>query len=378
MIKKNNLLLLVGFIISLIIIEKVFHWNNYFNFNIITTICSELNSSFKSELLKYLFISLSATLTLYILSIRNQQLKKQSDTQYKIFNGNSKFKNFLESTKMLTDKDSTNGAKISALYLLYDTAEQYKNNISRIIQIINKQITPLINHLEDKNHKPISTPKLSSKKQYLYPYKIIKKYTYKHNDTISLDINDRKLRRIIKEWQYNGNDTEQLISVSLSILKKIFLNIPKNNEAIDLSNIILFDLDTDYKIKKPIENIIFLNCKLHEVDFSEVIYHQASFINCDLKDCNFAKATLWGALFQNCNLECVDFSETECEATEFKNCDNLTSNQLKLMKFRYFEENKRNDDKKYLVIYDKDFNEISKKEYFTSLDEFNNWRYGDD
>lgn len=341
---------------------------------------------FKPITLYQLFSGFGVLVGFYLFYKRNIVFEKQLVQKDEQYIKENQFKSFIDSTKLLTYKDSTNGAKISALYLLYDTAEQHKNNISRIIQVINKQITPLINHLEGKHYKPTSSPKLSSKKQYLYPYKIIKEYTYRHNDTISLDINDEKSRKIIKEWQYNGNDTEQLISVSLSILKKIFLNISENNEAVDLSNTILFDLDSDYdkdeikipKIKKPIENIIFLNCKLHEVDFSEIIYHQASFINCDLKDCNFAKATLWGALFQNCNLKNVNFNNTECEATEFKNCTNLASNQLKLMNFKYLEENKRNDDKKYLIIYDKDFNEISKKEYFTSLDEFNKWRYGND
>ena len=331
----ENFLLLISIIIALIIIGKMFHLNNYFYLNFLTQIYSELNSNLDNQLLKYLFISLSATLTLYILSIRNKQLAKQSETQYDIFIGNSEFNNFLEATKILTDKDFASEAKIASLYLLYDISKQHNDNVSRIIQVINKAVIPLINCLENNCSKQKRTQKLISTKKISFPHKIENKYIYTYNYTLGIDdINDGKLKRIIKEWQYNGNDTERLVSVSLTILKKIFLKIQPHNQ-VDLSNTVLFDLDTDYekddikilKNKKPLENLIFLNCKLHKVDFSKVIYHQASFINCDLKSCNFTEAILWGTLFNNCELKDVKFNKTECEATEFKNCKNLISFQ---------------------------------------------------
>ncbi len=386
----ENVLLFVSFLIVFIIIAKIIHLNaNYIHSLVLRKIYLELNSNLDHQLLKYLFISLSATLTLCILSIRNKQLAKQSETQYEIFRGNSEFNNFLEATTILTGRDSTTEAKIASLYLLYDISKQHNDNVSRVIQIINKQIIPLINCLENNCNKQKNTQKLIPTKENSFLYKIENKYTYIYNDTICIDdINDINLKQIIKEWQYNGNDTERLVSVSLAILKKIFLKVQPDNQ-VNLSNTILFELDTDYerndiqisKNKKPIENIIFLNCKLHKVNFSKAIYHQASFINCDLKSCNFNKAILWGALFDNCNLENVNFNKTECEAIEFKRCENLTLEQVEQMKFKYKdseEYKKRENKKEYLIVLEDKLKGLTEDKYFKTVKEFIRWRYDSD
>ena len=344
---------------------------------------------FEQITLYQLFSGIGVLIGFYLFYKRNVVFEKQLMQKDKQYSEESQFKNFLDSTKILTDKDSTSEAKIASLYLLYDTSKRHNDNVSRVMQIINKQISPLINCLENNCNKQKRTQKLVSTKKFSFPYKIENKYIYTYNDMLDIyDINDRKLKRIIKEWQYNGNDTEKLISVSLTILKKIFLKIEPHNQ-VDLSNTVLFDLDTDYeeddikipKNKRPVENIIFLNCKLHKVNFSEVVYHQASFINCDLKDCDFKNAVLWGALFDNCNLQGVKFNNTECEATEFKKCNNLTLEQIKQMKFKYKDneeyKNKR-DKKEYLIILENGLEGLTEDKYFTTVDEFIKWRYESD
>ena len=62
----------------------------------------KLNEHIKTNNLEYLLISASSILMLIILSIRNEQLRKQSETQYKIFTGEREFDNFLNATKILT------------------------------------------------------------------------------------------------------------------------------------------------------------------------------------------------------------------------------------------------------------------------------------
>jgi hypothetical protein len=316
----------------------------------------------------------------------------QKLTQHdKHFKQDSNFKNFLEATKMLTDKDSTIEAKISALHLLYDVAKSHPENLDRIIQVINKQIVPLINCLEDNcNQEKYSRNKVSQINYSFVRYRYTReeKFDYIKKDIVSIDLDNRN-KRTIKEWQYKGNDTEKLISVSLEILKKIVLNVlPKIDSHIDLSNTILFDLDTDFdkdlKFKtkdKPIENLIFLECNLKNIDYREKIYHRASFINCNLQNSDFSEANLWGTLFQKCDLQDVKFNNTECEAVEFKKCKDLTEEQIENMKFAFKNEEEyknKSDQKEFLIISSDDINGIDKSKYFQTIDQFNKWKYKDD
>lgn len=332
--------------------------------------------------IKNLAISFGGLMTLLIYHIRNQEMHNQTKIQYEIFNQNRHFESFLEATKMLTDEKATIDAKISALYLLYDVAKSHPENLDRIIQVINKQLTPLLNCIEDNcNIKP-TTKKLILREKRFSPNLRKDIFKYTKNDVVNININDIKFQKTIKEWQYNGNDTEKLISVSLYILKKIVTNIvPELNRHVELSNTVIFDLDTDFdknlmlkSNSRPIENLIFLNCKLHNIHFQKTIYHQSNFINCDLANSDFTQANLWGALFENCDLKDVKFNQTKCEAVEFKNCENLTKEQIEKMKFK-----NKTDEKKYLIILPKNNNlGLEENFYFTSRTDFNNWRYPSD
>jgi hypothetical protein len=290
----------------------IFNKNQFFfELNFFLT---KINSDLDNNLLKYLFIAFSAVFTLLILSIRNQQLKNQSETQFKIFQGSKEFDNFLEATKLLTDKDSTIQAKISAIYLLYDIANKHSDNLDRVIQILNKELTTLIKCLENDCNTNVLKKEESGK----------------------------NIKKTIKEWEYKGNDAEKLTAVILKVLKKIVIDfVLYKDKQIDLSNTILFDIDTEFDknlvfktTKRPVENLIFLHCQLKIVNFKKVKYYSTKFINCDLNGSDFSNANLWGTDFINCNLKNVKFNKTECEGVTFYNSE-LTKEQIKLMKFKF-------------------------------------------
>jgi len=326
--------------------------------------------------------SLGAIIIGFFYYQRNSIFEKQLTQKDEQYIKDSQFRNFFEATKMLTDKESTIEAKISALFLLYDVAKAHPENIDRIIQVINKQLTPLLNCIENNCNTKLYTKQLVSSEKKSYPNRRKDTFEYLKNDTVVFSVNDRNTSKIIKEWQYKGNDTEKLISVSLYVLRKIVLNIlPNIDEHIELSNSIIFDIDTDFdknlkfkSKKRPTENLIFLNCKLHKVNFEKTIYHYATFINCDLTDSDFTDANLWGALFDKCNLKGVNFKDTECEGVEFKNCEKLTKNQIETMKFK-----NKTDTKKYLIILSGEYSlGLDKNSYFPSRENFITWRYPDD
>ena len=93
--------------------------------------------------------AIGAVIGLYLLHERNKQLEKQSKTQYEIFMGNSEFENFLEATKLLTDKEATTEAKVSAMYLLYDTAKKHPQNIERIAKILSVYLSSFMKPIDE-------------------------------------------------------------------------------------------------------------------------------------------------------------------------------------------------------------------------------------
>lgn len=326
--------------------------------------------------------AIGAFIGFYLFYHRNRIFEKQliqKDIQY---SKDAQFKNFLEATKMLTDKDSTVDAKISSLYLLYDVAKSHPENIDRIIQVINKQLTPLFNCIENNCNSKKYTKKLSSVEMNYYPKRKKQIYEYTNNENINIDLSLPEAQRTIKEWKYKGNDTEKLISIALHILKRIILKIlPKVKYHVDLSHTIIFDIDTDFdtdlkfiSIERPTENLVFLCCKLHKVSFKNTIYHQASFIDCMLEKSNFSKANLWGALFERCDLKNVKFDKAECEAVQFTKCTFFTIKQIEKMKFKNKNENEKI---KYPIILSEEIDVIAKGTYFKTLKEFNKWRYND-
>jgi len=287
-----------------------------------------------------IFSGIGGIIGLLLFYHRNKVMQRQVETQYQIFLGSREFDNFLEATKLLTNKDSTIESKISAIYLLYDIAKNHSENLDRVIQILNKQLIPLIKCLEDDCNNKKITKKIDYHLQKL-GQKNIKKVNYIYNDTINIDYKDVSIKRTIKEWQFNGNEIEKLVSVALKVLKNIVIEIVlKQDKHIDISNAILFDINSDFdknlkfkSIQKPTEYLSFLNCKLNNVFFKNTIYYYAHFIHCDLKNSDFSNANLWGSEFINCNLEGVKFKNTECEGVIFDNCQNFTIEQIETMKF---------------------------------------------
>ena len=334
----------------------------------------------KPLLLTQVLSGVGGAIGIYLLYLRfktTDDIKKQSAKHFAIDN---EFKSFIESTKLLTDKESSVEAKISALYLLYDLSKIYPNKTARILQVINKQLEPLFVCIENRCNEKIKTKKLTKYKLKGREKSLLYEYNYK--DLLQLNIDSNSLIQTIKEWRYKGNDTEKLISVSLDIIKKMAITtIQKKKKHIDISNSIIFDIDVLYNRglkfkneKYPTENLIFLNCVLTDNnDFSKTIYHNCKFINCDLTNANFQNSNLWGSSFINCNLKNTCFEKTECEAVEFKKCINLNKQQIEKMRFN----NKTKKTLEYLLILSEDMEEkleLTNKSYFKTFQEYNNWK----
>ena len=92
-------------------------------------------------------------MTLLLYQRRNQAIEKQTKTQYETFNKDKQFSNYLEATKLLTDKKSTPDAKIAAMFSLAGVAKDHPKDVGRIIQVINQELIPLINCVNAKYEK---------------------------------------------------------------------------------------------------------------------------------------------------------------------------------------------------------------------------------
>lgn len=286
---------------------------------------------FEHILLLDLLKGIAGVIALYLLYLRfktTDDMKKLQDKQFHLTN---QYKNFLETSKLLTDKDSTIEAKISAMYLLYDYAKNYPEEIGKVYQLLSEYIKPLFNCIENN----CSTSKYITVKDSLEIEKLSKKtiYSYKAKKNLDLDVynQDTNLVEIINKWQINGTNTEKEISISLIILRDLTTNIlPNINEHIELSNIIIFNLNVDFvedKIKfkftiRPTYNLIFLNCNLKGLDFSNSKFYYCKFINCDLDNANFNNCYLNKSLFFRSDLKNTTFIDVDLENIEFKECSN--------------------------------------------------------
>jgi len=292
---------------------------------------------------------IGGAITIYFLFRRfktTDDIKKQQD---KHFTQDNRFRSFLESTRMLTDKDSTIEAKISALYLLYDVAKDHPEDTERILQILSKQISPLLKFIENEDN----------------------------SEVISLESLDRKQNII--EWAYQGNDLEKVISNSLTIIKKI--SLLEKISYLELDNSIIFDLDAKYQkdinnlIKNlrskdmPTKNLTFLHCNLQSIDFSKINLHYCKFINCNLQSVNFENSNLWGTLFKNSNLKSTNFNNSECEGIEFQDNFNLEKNQIDKMTFLNIDRS----NKDALIILS-DISNIPELKCFKDVDEYKKWK----
>jgi len=283
--------------------------------------------------------AIGAVIGLYLLHERNKQLEKQSKTQYEIFMGNSEFENFLEATKLLTDKEATTEAKVSAMYLLYDTAKKHPQNIERIAKILSVYLSSFMKQIDEGKIKF-----------------------------------DDDTKKILNHIHYKGNDKGKIVGTALYIMKKIALL--DEILDIDLNYNILYDISSkDYNEylqknlklhKKPIRNLVFLYCVFDNCKFSKIEFYYCRFLYCNFVNAKFYKCNLWGSSFIDCDLKGTNFDDTECEGVEFKNCLNFEENQIKKMKFKNIN---KNNSPKYLIIYDN-----KKIDCFKTEDEYKVWK----
>jgi len=243
---------------------------------------------------------LGGAVALYLLYKRFKTTDDIKKNQEKQFHLNNQHKNFLETSKLLTDKDSTIEAKISAMYLLYDYAKNYPQDTEKVYQLLGEYIKPLLKCIDENcNSKKYNQIKISSNTGVLRAIE----YKYTEKKVLDLDVYNKEnnLLEIINKWQISGTNTEKEISIALIIIRELSTNIlPDVNKHIELSNIIIFNLNINFvknKIKfksnyKPTYNLIFLNCNLKNVDFSDSKFYYCKFINCDLDKANFNKTKL--------------------------------------------------------------------------------------
>ena len=184
-------------------------------------------------------IAFGGLMTLLFYQLRNQAVEKQTKTQYETFNQDKQFSNYLEATKLLTDKKSTPDAKIAAMFSLAGVARDHHKDVSRIVQVINQSL-------------------------------ILRKNLQENSKETS--------KETIKSWRHTGDFVERTFSTALYVIRKIILGLQSSNTNVDISNTIIFDVDTDFyeeaiKIdtlfsvvgkERPVENLTFFHCKLLE------------------------------------------------------------------------------------------------------------------
>ncbi len=343
---------------------------------VFTKLCNIYYSK-KVYTLRNVGLAFGGLMTLFLYQLRNQIAEKQTQTQHETFNQDKQFSNYLEATKLLTGKKSNTEAKIAAMFSLADVAKDHPENIGRVIQVINQEI------------------RLSIK-----------------------DIG----KQTIKEWR-NGNKKKKISSTALYIIRKIILDLESSNTNVDISNTIIFDVDTDFDKKKistlfkvvgkkrPVEYLAFYHCKLKKINIiKEAKYHFCKFIHCNLEEADFNGANLWGTSFIECDLKGVKFKDAQChgkkakcEGVEFKDCKNLTLKQLDQMEFDNLEDAKKyklknikntkfcrkklypKTELKYLIVIDEktidvinktveDENKELKIENFITRDEYDKWK----
>jgi hypothetical protein len=162
-------------------------------------------------------------------------------------------------------------------------------------------------------------------------------FIFKENKLLDINVRDSDTLKKITLWQINGTATEKLISIALIMIRDISVNIlPKATEHIELSNIIIFNLDIDFVKKRntikfksllrPTYSLVFLNCNLKNVNFSRSKFFYCKFINCDLDDANFNNCDLYKTHFINCDLKDATLKDVCIENIIFKDSSNEPSN----------------------------------------------------
>lgn len=277
--------------------------------------------------------SLIAGWLLYLRFKTTDEMKKNQEEQFHLSN---QYNHFLETNKLLTNKDSTIEAKISAIYLLYDYTKNYPQEVEKVYQLLSEYIKPLLNCI-DGNCNHIKYTKIQDSLEVKNRAKTIT-YKYSNKKVLNFDIDNELSIKTITSWQINGTETEKLVSIALIIIRDITVNtLPKVIEQIDLSNLIIFNFNVNHikdnniikfkSIIKPTYSLVFLDCNLKNVDFSKSKFYYCKFINCDLDNANFNGCDLKKTIFIKSDLKDANFETVELENIEFKNCSNEPSNE---------------------------------------------------
>jgi len=283
------------------------------------------------------FKGMAAVIAGWLLYLRFKTTDDMKRNQEEQFHLTNQYGHFLETSKLLTAKDSTIEAKISAMYLLYDYAKNHPQEVEKVYQLLSEYIKPLLNCIDGNcNHLKYTKVQDSVEVESL-SQKIT--FKYKENKVLNFDIKDNNSRERITSWQKSGSQTEKLTSIALIILRDMTMNIlPETIKHIELSNIIIFYLKIDSveiksKIKfksilRPTYSLVFLDCNLKGIDFSESKFYYCKFINCDLDDANFDNCDLYKTEFINCDLKNARFHNVCISNVSFQDCINIPGKEF--------------------------------------------------
>ena len=262
---------------------------------------------------------------LYLRFKTTDDMKRNQEEQFHLTN---QYGHFLETSKLLTAKDSTIEAKISAMYLLYDYAKNHPEEIEKVYQLLSEYIKPLLNCIDNN----CNTEKYTKIQDTLEIKTRVKKMTYKYSNkkVLNFDVEDDSSVKAITSWQRSGTETEKLVSVALIMIRDMTMNIlPKVKKHIELSNIIIFNYNINYSVDRsiiefksilrPTYSLVFLNCNLKGIDFAESKFYYCKFINCDLDRANF----------NDCDLKRTQFIKSDLKDARFDNIKNITYETFK-------------------------------------------------
>jgi len=140
----------------------------------------------KTVSLELIIQTIGGGIGIYLLYLRFKTTDDMKANQEEQFHLTNQHKNFLETSKMLTDKDSTIEAKVSAMYLLYDYAKHHPDEIEKVYQLLSEYIKPLLNCIEGN----CNNTKYTQRKDSLEVENVSKKtiFTFKEKKVLNIDI----------------------------------------------------------------------------------------------------------------------------------------------------------------------------------------------
>lgn len=96
-----------------------------------------------------------------------------------------------------------------------------------------------------------------------------------------------------------------------------------NFQGLDITNTIikLSDLSNQQLTEHSYQQIIFDNCNLIGINFTDSYLENITFKNCNLSYSNFSNTNLKNIIFDNCNLKESTFSMVKWKSLNFENSD---------------------------------------------------------